>query len=394
MNILFLFQRFSFKNSDLYLDLVKECVAKGHKVYVLAGTSEDVDDSRLVLEEGCHTAYVKLPDQFRAGKIRKGLIQLLIEPIFIGAMKRLLWGEKIDLVVYPTPPITLAGVVKTAKKHFGAKSYLMLKDIFPQNAVDLGMMGTGLLFKYFKYVEKRLYAVSDRIGCMSPANVEYLKLHSPETSDKLEIFPNAIHIQPLEDNEVSEETNKSEIVNFVFGGNLGKPQAVDFLLEGIKTLRDKGEQRARFLIIGEGTEAAFVERYISENNLENVSFRRKLPRDEYEKLLGQQDVGIISLSSKFTVPNFPSRLLSYMHMAKPVYVITDRVTDMGEIVVGAKCGFFSASDDITAFVDTVKEIIARKSELKAMGANGRKYLIENYNVTQVVKILERFHSTC
>lgn len=368
-------------------------MAKGHKVYVLAGTSEEVDDSKLVMEKGCYTAYVKLPDQFRAGKIRKGLIQLLIEPIFIAAMKKLLWKEDIDIVVYPTPPITLAGVVKAAKKHFGAKSYLMLKDIFPQNAVDLGMMSSGgLLFKYFKNVEKKLYAQSDRIGCMSPANVKYIMEHSPQTKDKLEIFPNAIKIQDIK-TEINDPRQEDK-VRFVFGGNLGKPQAVDFLLKGIKALKEAKEDRARFLIIGEGTEAAFVEQYINENGLDNATYHKKLPRDEYEEILNKQDIGIISLSSKFTVPNFPSRLLSYMHKAKPVFVVTDEVCDMGQIVVDAGCGFFAKSDDIDGFVKAVKEIIEKADSLKAMGQKGREYLIENYNVTLAVKILEDFHATC
>ena len=90
------------------------------------------------------------------------------------------------MILYSTPPITFCGVVEYFQKRDNAKTYLMLKDIFPQNAVDLGMMKTtgakGLIYKYFRKQEKKLYAISDRIGCMSQANVEYVLKDNPEVS--------------------------------------------------------------------------------------------------------------------------------------------------------------------------------------------------------------------
>lgn len=390
MNILFLFQRFSFNSSTIYLDLVKECVSKGHGVYVVAGTSEDVCDNRIVEEQGCKVAYVRLPDQFKAGKIKKGMVQLLMEPLIIRQLKRLMWNEKIDLVVYPTPPITFAGVVKRVKKHYGAKSYLMLKDIFPQNAVDLNMMGSSsFIYKYFKGVENRLYQISDIIGCMSPANIKYIEKNTDEAiGNKLTLFPNTVKIQP-EIQHDNVENKSDEIIKFVFGGNLGKPQAVDFLLQGIKELSDEDYKKAEFLIIGDGTEAKKTEAFIKDNSLKNVTYHKQLPRREYEELLGKQDVGIISLSSKFTVPNFPSRLLSYMQMSKPVLVVTDRVSDIGDIVTDkAHCGYFAHSDDIDGFKNTIKNICDNCGELEILGKNGREYLIKNYNVEMSVSLLE------
>lgn len=386
MNILFLFQKFSFESSTIYLDLVKECVSKGHKVYVLAGTTDEVNTKSICEVMGCKVAYVQLPDQFHAGKIKKGIVQLLIEPVFLNTLKRLLWNEHIDLIAYPTPPITLAGVVKAARTHYGCRTCLMLKDIFPQNAADLGMMNpAGALFKYFKWVEKRLYDASDVIGCMSLANIEYMKRHCPMTSDKLILFPNTVKIKPFETASASDEA----AVNFVVGGNLGEPQGLDFLMEGIRQLSDEGYDKAYFTFIGDGTRATFVSEFITAYELHNARYLKQLPRDEYEELLARQDVGIISLNNRFTIPNFPSRLLSYMQKGKPVFVVTDRNCDMGEIVEKkAQCGFFVPAEDTKSFCDKVKEICRRKMELGQMGINGRKYLEVNYDVSISVGLLE------
>ena len=113
---------------------------------------------------------------------------------------------KFDLITYSTPPITLTNVVKyLKKKNPKAVSYLQLKDIFPQNAVDIGMFGEKSVFNwYFRRKEKALYKASDFIGCMSPANVEYVLEHNPEVApEKVEIAPNTIDLceQPVFDRD-------------------------------------------------------------------------------------------------------------------------------------------------------------------------------------------------
>lgn len=109
------------------------------------------------------------------GIFEKGISTLTIDLKFKKAIKKYYGDIKFDLILYPTPPITLVNTIKFVKKKTKAKTYLLLKDIFPQNAVDLGMMGTkgvkGLIYRHFRNKEKKLYRISDFIGCMSPANV-------------------------------------------------------------------------------------------------------------------------------------------------------------------------------------------------------------------------------
>ena len=181
MRILFLFQIFDFNKSTIYLDLVRECRDRGHAVSLIAGTSDMSLPAGVVDVEGIRTVYMKLPDQFGAGSAKKALIQLSIP----GRMKQILKDgfnkEKFDVIAYPTPPVTLAPVLKYCKKHYkSAVRDLMLKDIVPQNAVDLKMFSdSGLIYRYYRHMEQQLYEYSDRIGCMSEANVEYIKSTTP-----------------------------------------------------------------------------------------------------------------------------------------------------------------------------------------------------------------------
>ncbi len=388
MNVLCLFQKFDLDSSTIYLDLVLALRDKGHRVMIAACSSKE-EGFRLEKREGLECAYVGVPDQFHAGAVKKGLIQLTLGRKLLSAAKRYFWNREVDIIIYPTPPVTLSGILRTLKDHYGALNYLMLKDIFPQNAADLKMMKEGgMLFKYFKMQERKLYRESDIIGCMSPANIEYIRKHEPYLdADKLELFPNTVKVLP-EKGSGTETTADKSYVNFIFGGNLGKPQAVDFLLEGILKLKDHPE--ARFTFIGSGTEEGRIRSFIEKNSLSNLKLLNELPRREYEKLLRDADIGIVSLSPLFTIPNFPSRILSYMQMSKPVFAVTDKATDMGKLITEeARCGFCCPSDDTEAFTAAVGKIVSEKELLPGYGRRGREYLKEHFNVERSVEILER-----
>ncbi|MCR4591322.1 MAG: glycosyltransferase family 4 protein [Lachnospiraceae bacterium] len=385
MNVLCLFQKFDFSSATIYLDLVCALRDRGHRVMISACTAED-SVYRIEDKEGIECAFVPVPDQFKAGKIKKGLIQLTLGRKLLKGVKRYFWDRQVDIIIYPTPPVTLSGILKPLKRHYGAVNYLMLKDIFPQNAVDLKMMGEGgLLHRLFRRMEKELYRESDVIGCMSEANVEYIAGHEPEVDrGKLELFPNTVKILP---EEAAAEKDDRNYVNFFFGGNLGKPQAVDFLLDCIAGLKDYPQ--AVFTFIGSGTEEGRVRSFIEKNDPPNLKLLKELPRREYEKILKEADIGIVALSHLFTIPNFPSRILSYMQMSKPVFAVTDRKTDMGAMITEkAHCGYWCPSDDKEAFTAAVKRIVSEKDGLPQLGRNGREYLIDHFDVERSVDILE------
>ena len=209
MNVLFLSlsKIFTVEVRGIYPDLLREFIKHGHSVYILSPVENtDKGENLVIREHGAQIVKVKTGRIQKTNIIEKGINTILIEPRFKRAVRKYFGDIKFDLILYPTPPITFTNVVRYVKKRDGAKSYLMLKDIFPQNAVDVGMLSTkgvkGRIYKYFRRKEKKLYAVSDRIGCMSPANVKYLLKHNPEIpTEKVEICPNSIEVRDLSLND-------------------------------------------------------------------------------------------------------------------------------------------------------------------------------------------------
>ncbi|MBE5792264.1 MAG: glycosyltransferase family 4 protein [Clostridiales bacterium] len=391
MNILFLtIAPFSsIESHSLYSDLLRCFRDHGHDIYAVSPSEKRFGKkTELIHEKGTHVLHVETGDVTGSGNlIKKGLAQMSIEPIFIRAIKQHFPNTKFDLVLYSTPPITFCKVVEFVKRRDNAKTYLLLKDIFPQNAVDIGMMSKtgvkGILYKHFRRVEKKLYSISDRIGCMSQANVDYVLKHNPEIDPKkVEICPNSIEIQDMSvsPEERSALRDKYGIPQdkkvFVYGGNLGKPQGIPFIIECLKKLN--GHPEAYFLIVGDGTEFSKLQKFFDEEKPANMKLLNRLPKEDYDRMVAACDVGLIFLDHRFTIPNFPSRLLSYMQAGLPVLAATDPNTDIGKVITEGGFGWWCESNDANAFTSKVEA--AMKADITPMQKAEKAYLLENYTV--------------
>ena len=362
---------------SISLDLIHEFIRNGHKVYaVCANERKNNTPTSISEEEGCTVLRVKIGNNKKANLIEKGLTTVMLPKWYISAIKKYFSDVKFDLVMYPTPPITHYETVKYIKKRDGAKSYLLLKDIFPQNAVDIGMMRKtgvkGVLYKHFRKVEKKLYAISDRIGCMSQANVDYVLAHNPEIDPaKVEICPNSIEIQDMtitaeERSAIREKYGIPQDKKvFVYGGNLGRPQGIPFIIECLKTQETNDEA------------------YFNEANPTNMKLMKRLPKEDYDRMVAACDVGMIFLDHRFTIPNFPSRLLAYMQAGLPVLACTDPNTDVGKVIMDGGFGWWCESNDAEAFEKIVNS--ALQVDGKQMCSQELWFLEENYTVVKAYK---------
>lgn len=396
MNLLFLtlLDFDSVNEHNIYTDLLREFCNHGHKVYVISPIERrSGKQPRIIYGKNSTILKLRIGNTQKTNIIEKGISTVTLESIFIRGIKRYFSDVKFDLVMYSTPPITFQRAVEYVKRRDDAKTYLLLKDIFPQNAVDIGMLSKngwkGLIYKYFRKKEKKLYEISDHIGCMSEANCKYILKHNPEINpEKVEVCPNCIEVQDmsLTLEERNNMRNKYGIpldkIVFVYGGNLGKPQGIPFLVDCLKT-QLKNEQ-AFFLIVGDGTEfnvlAAFFEKY----KPKNMKLMKRLPKDDYDRMIAACDVGMIFLDHRFTIPNFPSRLLSYMQAKLPVLAVTDPNTDIGKVIVEGGFGWWSESNDVEEFVKIMRKVL--NESLTETKVKAYKYLENNYLVCTVYKL--------
>lgn len=390
MNILFLTMSSGiedFQSRGIYTDLMRKFRNEGHKVYIIFPRERRHGLSTQVrVQDGVHLLGVKTLNVTKTNVIEKGLGQVSIEFLYKRAIKRYFKDINFDLILYSTPPITFPKVIEYAKKtNPTGKTYLLLKDIFPQNAVDMGMLSKtglkGLLYKFFRAKEKKLYALSDYIGCMSPANVGYVLKHNPEISaDRVEMAPNSLELvltETIIDKTILEKYGiPTDKPIFIYGGNLGVPQGIPFLIECLEANADRED--CHFIVVGSGTYYQRLADWYEARKPKAVSVMKGLPKDDYDRLVQVCQVGLIFLDYRFTIPNFPSRLLSYLEYRMPVISCTDPNCDLGYIAEENGFGFYTPSNDVKAFTQTVDKMLA--SDMVAMGAKGCQFLKENYLV--------------
>lgn len=385
------------KGKGIYPSLMRKLRDEGHQLYVVSPSERKMgQDTHLTDVDGVKILKVKTLNIQKTNVIEKGLGTLLLESQYKAAIKKYLGGIKFDLITYSTPPITFTNVVKyLKKKNPQAITYLQLKDIFPQNAVDIGMFSDKSVFNwYFRRKEVALYKNSDFIGCMSPANVEFLKKHNPYyPADHIEVAPNSIELEekPLEDGKYSAERHyirkKYDLPTdkpiFLYGGNLGKPQGIDYLIKCLDA--NKHRQDCYFVVVGNGTEYKKIEQWSVNNKNTCVKLMSRLPVEDYEMLVKYCDVGLIFLDHRFTIPNYPSRLLGYLKYKMPVVCATDVNTDIGKIAEKNGYGYWCESEKPEDFTTLIDKILA--SDRKVMGEKGYQFLKENYLVEHTYNVI-------
>ena len=381
----------------IYTDLMRKFRDEGHRVTIVSPRERRSGEHTSLREvDGVQILGVRTLNLQKTNIIEKGLGQVLVESQFNKAIKKHLGDVKADLILYSTPPITLMGVVKyLKKKNPQAVTYLLLKDIFPQNAVDIGMMTKsgvkGLLYKRFRKQETELYRVSDHIGCMSPANVQYILKHNPELCpDKVEVAPNSYEVQETKVLTKDERVAIRQKYNlpidcpiFVYGGNLGKPQGIPFLIQCLDANADR--QDCHFMVVGNGTEYGKLETWFNSKCPQSVSVFQRLPKEDYDQLVRACDVGLIFLDYRFTIPNYPSRLLPYLMEKKPIIAATDPNCDTGSLAEANGYGFWCPSNDVDAFTSCVDRLL--KSDMAKMGETGYQYFLDNYTVEHTYKAI-------
>lgn len=376
----------------IYTDLIRELAKRGINVHVVFPRERRKNlPTEFTINENIKLLKVKTGNITETNIVEKGISTLTIKYRYLKAIKKYFKDVKFDLIMYSTPPITFEKVVQYLKRKHNCKTYLVLKDIFPQNAVDINMIKEGgLLWKFFRGKEKKLYEISDVIGCMSPGNVNYiLKYNSYLDKKKVEVFPNSIEPVITKKYEKNRMYTKYQIPKestlFVYGGNLGKPQGVDFLLKVVEYFYKV--KNGYLLIVGSGTEYEKIRNHINGLLPNNVKLIKYLPKNEYDQLLNMADVGLVFLDNRFTIPNIPSRLTSYMEYSLPIIAATDKHTDLKDILIESKSGLWSESGDLDSFIENAVTLSCDKELRNQMGENSREYLDKNYDIRKTIEII-------
>lgn len=371
--------------ATLMYDLATEMSRMGHEVAVITPKDSFDDGIETSIEDGVTVLRVKTRKIRHSIRAVRAVREIRLSGIIWKSARRFLEANPCDLIVYFSPTIFWSDLINKIKAMHGCGSYQILRDHFPQWLVDTGLINRhGLVYWYFRRHELKLYESSDVIGVQSPANMEYFSSAPLEGRYKVEVLFNWARVGPriIPTGKWRQDLGLQDKVIFIHGGMLSIPQDVDNLVRLAENLR--AEKDIFLLLVGEGSEAARIEREIEKRGLANIRVCPPVPQDEYLRIVAECDVGLITLRRDFKSHNFPGKMLGYMQAEKPILASINPGSDLGAILRAHEAGFACDNGEDELLCQYAQRLARDQLLRKRMGENARKLLAEKFNVSVAV----------
>jgi glycosyltransferase involved in cell wall biosynthesis len=318
-------------------DLSREFVRQGHDVTVMVASPELREDWRIDLWNGVRIVRLRTPKTKDVSYVRRTFGELLMPFAMLRNLKKTpLATEQWDGVVWYSPTIFLGPVANVLKRRSRCPSYLIIRDIFPEWAVDMGLMGRGLPYRFFKTIANYQYSVADVIGVQTPGNLAYFN-DGQRRGPQLEVLHNWLADAPNAGCSIAvHKTALSGRKVFVYAGNMGIAQGMDVLLDLAERLKPRSD--IGFLFVGRGSDAHRLRDDARARCLDNVVFFDEIDPDEIPGLYAQCHVGLVALDPRHKTHNIPGKFLSYMQAALPVLASINQGNDLVDLIGEQRVG--------------------------------------------------------
>ena len=370
-------------------DLVAEMLRQGHQPTVLV-PSPELGQSWLREElGGVEVIRLKALRTKDVGYVRRTIAEFLMPFVMWHRLKQTPYAKvRWDGVVWYSPSIFLGPLSRKLKQASGCRAYLILRDIFPEWAVDMGLMGRGLPYRCFKAIERYQYGVADVIGVQTQANLSYFQTWSRQSSGRrVEVLQN--WLAPEQNTGCSISLSAGPLAGrkvFVYAGNMGVAQGMGVLLDLAQQLRARHD--IGFVFVGRGRDAQRLRAQAQERGLDNVAFYDEIAPQEIPGLYAQCAVGLVALDPRHKTHNVPGKFLSYMQCGLPVLATINPGNDLEQLInrerVGRACSNASIQDLSQLAQELVSEI-ASNSDLGARcQALGAKLFSPEIAVRQII----------
>lgn len=377
------------------LELAQELEHRGHDVTVITTWPEyNLDQaiehkkfSEFEIEDAINVIRVKTLPHHNVNYIVRGLSQLLMPLQFLLKLRR--YKIKTDAVVVYSPPLPLALVGSWLRK-YGVRNILNIQDLFPQNAIDLGILRSNAQIKFFKALEKYAYKTADIVTVHSEGNRKMLLEQQDKIESKLKLLHNWV--------DVEHHSSEHSTVNFkqkwaikhkhiaVFAGVMGPSQYLDLILMIAEQMQENTD--LLFLLVGDGKEKERLQALVKTKGLANVRFEGFISRDVYPDLLSACSIGLVCLSPQNQTPVVPGKILGHMAAGLPVAAFLHTTSDAHQMISDANCGVSANSADVQECVRAMKDLLSRESEFGRIGLSGKQYAKQHFSKEVCVSQLE------
>jgi glycosyltransferase involved in cell wall biosynthesis len=366
-------------------DLAREFVRQGHALTVLLPAPDQQTTWALELMDDVQVLRLKAPRTKDIGYVRRTLGELAMPFTMLRHFRKSpLVTQQWDGVVWYAPSIFHGPLASVLKKSSSCKGYLIIRDIFPEWALEMGLMGRGLPYRFFDTVARYQYSVANVIGVQSPGNRRYFDKWRQQPGRKLEVLQNwldkpALARCPIRVNETTLAGRKV----FVYAGNMGIAQGMNVLLDLAERLRSRMD--VGFLFVGRGSEAAQLKSAAKNRKLDNVLFYDEIHPDEIPDLYAQCNAGIVALDPRHRSHNIPGKFLTYMQSGLPVVANINAGNDLAQMIRDEQVGQVCESDRVDDLVQCANQLLDQIESDAQMSSRCQSLFLREFAVEKTVR---------
>lgn len=370
-------------------DLSREFVRQGHALTVLLPAAGLDRPWQLDTYDGAQVLRLRAPETKNIGYVRRTLAELAMPFTMKRNLRRSPLGDhRWDGVIWYSPSIFHGPLVAALKRASGCRSYLIIRDIFPEWAADMGLMRRGGAYRFFRAVADYQYSVADTIGVQTPGNLGYFGRWKEKAGRTLEVLPNWLGKAGAAPCPIRvADTALSGRKVFVYAGNMGVAQNMDVVIALAERLRHRDD--LGFLLVGRGSEVDRLKRDVATRELTNVVFRDEIDPDEIPDLYAQCHAGIVTLDPRHKSHNIPGKFLTYMQCGLPVLAVLNESNDLSSIIRECNVGEVSEVVDLDVLCQQVERLLQVAPERSDMAARCRRLFAERFAVSAVVEDIVR-----
>jgi colanic acid biosynthesis glycosyl transferase WcaI len=287
--------------------------------------------------------------------------------------------EKPDIIFTPSPPLTNGIVAWLLSLLNGAKYIYNVQEIYPDIAINSGILKDSLVISILKKIELLVYKKAHKITVISKGMRNNL-IGKGIKADKIEYIPNFVDINEMElisrVNPFSIKYSISDKFVVSYAGNVSVPQNLWSLISAAKILKNIKE--IVFMIIGEGMQLESLKNYVEKSGLNNFLF---LPFQSYAlvpQIYASSDLNLVMLSSSLKNDAIPSKVYRIMACKRAVLAIAPLSSDLAGLIREANCGFIVSPEDEIGLAKIIHWSYENKEKLSLFSESGRKYILEHY----------------
>jgi glycosyltransferase involved in cell wall biosynthesis len=338
-------------------DLAHEFVRQGHEPTMFVASPDIAQPALVEIVAGITVVRLRSPRTKDMGYARRALGEFLMPFVMLARLRRAAVSQASwDGVVWYSPTIFLGPFARALMKRSGCRGYLIVRDLFPDWAVDMGLMTRGVPYWVLKAVECYQYKVANVIGVQTPANLPHLIRHQCLPRRRIEVLNNWLADAPVGYCSIRiEQTPLAGRTILVYAGNMGVAQGMGILLE----LADRVRQRCDmgFLFVGRGSDALLLREQAVERRLDNVAFFDEIDPSEIPGLYAQCHAGIVALDPRHKTHNIPGKFLSYMQAGLPVLANINPGNDMAQLIIDERVGHVSVDGQLDTLEKKLRALI-------------------------------------